>query len=219
MEFISCLKYSVTSSNVSRGGDNDNSINIVIAKSVALENYNIAFEISNAPYDGKWVIEPQKREQIGYMAFMLNDPIMLKRIFGENKFRDKKYRVTKSMISSLPIPAIDDSISVYYSLIELIFQEIYFKQDKDDIGLLKLDIIASIRLALSFELHQFKILRQFNILIYENWKTLVDKFGNNFNMIFEELLKPDNALINNVRRFQILLGSLEKTINDGLEIK
>lgn len=217
MDSIPYLKYSVTSTNKSRSANSDKSANVVIGKSIAFGDYNIAFEISNSPCDDKWIISLENTTLIGYLAFMLNDPLMLKRIFGQSIFRNKKYKVTKAMISSLLIPLVDDSIAAYYSLIELYFQNSYFKESKDDIDLLQLDIFASIRLALSFELHQGHILKQFNISIFENWKNLVDETGRDFNEMFNALLQPDNALINSVRRFQILLGTLERNIKDGLE--
>lgn len=217
MDSIPYLKYSVTSTNKSRSANSDNSANVVIGKSIAFGDYNIAFEISNSPCDDKWIISLKNTTLIGYLAFMLNDPLMLKRIFGQSIFRNKKYKVTKAMISSLLIPSVDDSIAAYYSLIELYFQDSYFKESKNDIDLLQLDIFASIRLALSFELHQAHILKQFNISIFENWKNLVDENGRDFNEMFNALLQPDNTLINSVRRFQILLGTLERNIKDGLE--
>lgn len=213
------VKYSVISSDVTKGFSSNSSKVIAIDKTFVFGNFNIAFSLSDDISSGKWILQIDNPNILEYATFMLNDPMMLKKIFGPNISRGKKYRVTKSMISSLVIPIGDTSLIQYYSLIEKYFQQIYYNKEQNDTILLKLDIFSSIRLALSFELHQFKILQKFQISIFENWKNLVDQVGDNINALFEELLHPENLLINNVRRFQLLLNSFQQIIQNGLEAK
>lgn len=213
------VKYSVISSDVTKSFSSNSSRVIAIDKTFVFGNFNIAFSLSDNISSGKWILQIDDPNILEYSTFMLNDPMMLKKIFGPNISRGKKYRVTKSMISSLVIPIGDASLIQYYSLIEKYFQQIYYDKEQNDTTLLKLDIFSSIRLALSFELHQFKILQKFQISIFENWKNLVDQIGDNINALFEELLLPENLLINNVRRFQLLLNSFQQIIQNGLEAK
>jgi len=210
------IKYSVKSSDGINGMDNHPLPLLSIDKNLVFGNFNIAFSLFDNQLSGKWLLQLDSTETLGYFAFMLNDPMTLKRIFGLNIARGKKFRVTKSMISSLHIPMGDLSLIRYYSLIEEYFQQMYYVDDKDDISLLKLDIFSSIRLALSFELHQYKLLQNLKIYIFSNWKDLVDEVGNDINALFENLLTPDNVLLNNVRRFQLLLNSFRKASQDGL---
>lgn len=219
MDTIPYIKYSVISSDSAKKISSSSSQMITIDKNLAFGNFNIAFSLLDKQLSGKWVLELDNPEILGYFAFMLNDPMTLKRVFGSNIARGKKYRVSKSMISSLKIPMGDLSLIKYYSLIENYFQQIYYNEEKNDISLLKLDIFSSIRLALSFELHQYNIMQDFKICILTNWKNLVDQIGNDLNAIFENLLLPDNLLLNNVRRFQLILSSFQQAIQNGLETK
>lgn len=216
MEINSYIKYTVSSSDSIKYANENGSLIIVIPKIVVFENYNIAFKISSEILEDTWVLHPVSPNDIGYMTFMLNDPIILKSIFGVPISRGKKYKVLKSKISSLPIPKSDDSLVSYYSLLEMLFQEVYNNHEKSDMRLLMLDIFSSIRLALSFELHQYNIMKEANISIFENWKKTIDNIGKDLNKIFEELLSPDNELLNNVRRFQLLLGKIQKSIQDEM---
>lgn len=219
MDTLSCIKYIVTSSDVEHAVDGYRNFVIAIDKKLIFEKYNIAFELTDSPSGGKWVLEPSDESMTSFLAFMLNDPITLKNVFGSSISRQKKYRVTKSMISNLSIPACDGALLPYYSIIEQLFQSFYLKQEKNESDLLALDIFSSIRLALSFELHQFNLLKKFNITILSNWIEFIDKMGTDISKFPEILLSPDNALMNNVRRFQLLIGSIQQTINDELEIK
>ncbi len=219
MDTLPYIKYSVTSSDSAKINSSPSSSMITIDKNLALGNFNIAFSLLDKQLSGKWVLELDNPEILGYFAFMLNDPMTLKRILGSNITRGKKYRVSKSMISSLKIPMGDMSLIKYYSLIENYFQQIYYNEEKDDISLLKLDIFSSIRLALSFELHQYNIMQDFKICILTNWKNLVDQIGYDLNALFDNIMLPDNLLLNNVKRFQLLLSSFQQVIQNGLEAK
>lgn len=194
-----------------------NRIVLAIDKSMSFDKYNIAFEFTSKPKDDQWVLVFPE-EIAGYMAFILNDPIYIKQVFGSQIERNKKYRVSKSKLASLKIPLVDISISVYYSLIEAIFQNLYLENNRDDNQELMLNIFYAIRLALSFELHQHQISKEFKIDIFSNWKQIVDSIGTDMTVLFDDIMKPDNGLLNNVRRFQLLLGSLQKIMkSNGLE--
>lgn len=210
MEIESYIKYTVSSCDSIKDITRNNELMIAISKTIIFENYNVAFRITSEILEDTWILHTENQNNIGYLTFMLNDPIVLNRIFGRSISRGKKYKVLKSKISSLLIPIGDDSFVRYCSLLEILFQKIYNSHENTDIRLLMLDIFASIRLAISFEFHHYGILKEANISIFENWKKTIDNIGENINKIFEELISPDNELLNNVRRFQLLLGTIQK---------
>lgn len=219
MEYDSYIKYIVSSSDATNYVHGNNELIIAINKSVVFGKYNLAFRITYENLPGTWLLHAENDKEVGYLAFMLNDPIMLSKIFGSSISRGKKYRVLKSKISSLPIPKCDDSLAHYYAILEMLFQEVYNNHENNDIKLLMLDIFASIRLSLSFELHSYSLMKESNISIFDNWKKTIDNVGENLNNVFEELLSQDNELLNNVRRFQLLLGTMQKNFQDGLAAK
>jgi len=193
-----------------------------IDKTLSFGKYNIAYKFPGSFGDGQWVLKlSEDTDLTGYVAFLLNDPLYLKQIIEEDIKQGKKYKITKSKIAKILVPKIDRSISVYYSCIELIFQSLYWAKDKSDTEELMLDVFNTLRLALSFELHNFQIAQELNLRIFENWKYTVDSIGTDMLMIFNELMKSDNILWNNVRRFQLLIGALNSLNhqNNGLEIK
>lgn len=214
-EKIDFIRLKIFSSDKSDNNKTSGGLLVSINKQLCLGDYNIAFLIKDEPEDNQWIIDSDGHDA-GYITFMLNDPLTLKRLFGKELAKGKRLKVTKTMLSSIRIPAEVDHISSYYSIMELLFQKLFLMPEQSELGKLNLDILSSIRLALSFELHQYKLMHKLEVSIFDYWKALVDRHKMEISKIFDDLMSPDNELMNNVRRFQLFLSLMRKELEDGL---
>lgn len=159
------------------------------------------------------IILPKENEDVFYIPFLLDSLYVKAVLLGWNA------NVRK--LGSLPIIKLSSEDKEYFCKLESMLLAIKV-MGEERIGYEYFyaaeRLFADIRDALSFEMYLPELVHNDNIYLIENWKQEVNKLRENqIDKGYEELvalinslLKPNNALYDNLKRYYLLLSRIKK---------
>lgn len=158
------------------------------------------------------IIVPQRDIDALFIPFLLDSLYIKGVVLGW------KANVTK--LSNLPVIALADSSKGYFSKLESMLLTINMLGEQRigyEYFYAAERLLADLRDAISFELYTPELLHAENIVIADNWIDEVKKLEeNNVERGYEELvalinslLKPNNALYDNLKRYYLLIDRIK----------
>lgn len=163
----------------------------------------------------------------GYLSFLLNSLPAQYMLFGGLYNSKSKVKINKKLVSSLVIYDVEFDSQNAYELADSIRRVIYdkYNNNREDAAYHHLYyLLADLCNMLALELYAHPLFEEKGIHILECWKEVAKEASSkeNYNIVFDSLIKSDGKLRNELMKAHVLIDDVSKYIKfniNGLEDK